>query len=43
MSKKKDSSSPLLNFNLSFDCDFGLDVKDEMGALKNKVKTEEEI
>ena len=35
--------SPLLNFNLAFDFDFGFDQDDELSVLKNKARTEEEI
>ena len=41
--KKSSNQSPLLNFNLAFDFDFGFDSEDEMSGLKKKARSEEEI
>lgn len=35
--------SPLLNFNLAFDFDFGFDSENEMSGLKKKARSEDEI
>ena len=39
----EDCQSPLWNFNFSFDFTFDFDNEDEMGSMKKKVKSEEEI